>query len=268
VIQLVCFSRNRPLQLHGYLASLFKFVADPELLEVTVLVRSDPEYAAAYAAVAAEFAPVRFVAERHFASDVLALMGDRDYTCFGCDDVVFVAPIALARILELFDARLFAFSLRLGRNVARSMFSGAMTPPPMLAAPEPFLLWDLHRAHGCGDWGYSWELNGTVYPTAIVRAVIEELRPASPNLLEAGGGGRWSNKTERHLMAAWPRARLVVPTVNVVQVDFANPVCGGGRLDPPFLLECWNRGLRMDIDAFARATYDCIHVADFFLRRE
>lgn len=267
MIQFVCFSRNRPLQLHGYLSSLFGMLEDPENVLASVLVRCDPEYSAAYREVAQEFTRVRFVEERSFHADLLSLLCDRELTCFGCDDVVFVAPFAARVIRELFDGRLFGCSLRLGRNVTRSMFSGPMTPPPMLPAREPFLLWDLSGAHGCGDWGYSWELNGTVYPTAIVRAVVEDLAPASPNLLEAGGGGRWSSKTDRRLMCAWPSARLVVPTVNVVQVDFANPILGAKALEPAFLLECWHRGLRLDVDALRRESYDCIHVAAFHLRR-
>ncbi|HZS41105.1 MAG TPA: hypothetical protein VFF06_29955 [Polyangia bacterium] len=267
MIQLICFSRNRPLQLDGYLTSLSRMLDEPSLLDVSVIVRADGEYRDAYAEVARAHPSVAMVAQKDFHADLTALVGARPFTCFGCDDVVFVRRFAARAIADAFDERLFAFSLRLGRHVTRSMFSGPISPPPGLEERDGLLRWDLSTAHGAGDWGYSWELCGTVYPTELARAVIAELRAPSPNLLEAGGGGRWSSKTARRFMCAWPSARLVVPTVNVVQGDFANPVLGGRSLEPRFLLDCWQRGLRLDVEAFARREYDCIHVPDFFLRR-
>jgi hypothetical protein len=269
VIGLICFSRDRPLQLHGYLRSLFDNLDEPALVEAQVLYRAAPEYEAAYAEVAAELPAVRFVRQTDFYSDLRAMLGAHEHTSFGCDDVVFTGrfePRAIVRALAGEDV--FAFSLRLGLNLSRSMFSGAMAPPPDLEPRGGILHWDLRRAHAFGDWGYSFELNGTVYPTAIVRQLVDELRPATPNALEAGGGGRWSGKTARHVMCAWPESRLVVPTVNVVQTDFANGICGRVSLSPRFLLECWQSGLRLDVERFRGRRYDCIHVPDFFLRRD
>jgi len=267
LIQIVCFSKNRPLQLHGYLESLFRAFDAPDSLRVKALVKSDPPYAAAYAQVARAFGRVEVVYERDFTRDLLGLLDGAPYTCFGCDDVVFVRPVQVRKILEAFRDDVFAFSLRLGLNVTRSMFSGPTSPPPHLAAEGDMLTWDLDRSHAHGDWGYAWELNGTVYPTDVARQVIEDVRAPTPNLLEAGGGGRWSSRTRRRLMRSWSTSRLVVPTVNVVQRDFANGICGGLPLPPPLLLACYEGGLRLDVDRFAERAYDCIHVADFFLRR-
>ena len=267
MIQIVCFSKNRPLQLHGYLESLFRAFEAPEALRVKALVKSDPAYAPAYREVARAFGQVEVVYERDFTRDLLGLLEDRPYTCFGCDDVVFVRPVRVGAILGAFAADVFAFSLRLGRNVTRSMFSGPTAPPPHLTAEGELLTWDLDRSHAHGDWGYAFELNGTVYPTDVVRKVIEDVRAPTPNLLEAGGGGRWSSRTPRRKMRAWASSCLVVPTVNVVQRDFANPICGDRPLSPELLLACYESGMRLDVERFAARAYDCIHVADFFLRR-
>jgi hypothetical protein len=159
------------------------------------------------------------------------------------------------------------FSLRLGLNITRSMFSGALERPAFLTAPPGFLAWDLHNSHHCGDWGYAWELSGTVYRTDVVRDVVRNTPATSPNGLEAGGGGRWSALTSRHLMRAWTSSRLVVPTVNVVQRDFQNAFLGATALSPPFLLECWNHGLRLDDERLAAREHDCVHTPDFHLRR-
>ena len=268
MIQLICFSRNRPLQLHGYLTSVFNLFSRHDLFSVDVLFRADSIFQPSYEALTEEFPQVTFTTENDFSKDLLNLIGDSAYTCFGCDDVVFIRPVDIDLIMTEFREDLFGFSLRLGLNLNKSMFAGAMAAPPMLPSAKQLLLWDLHSSHAFIDWGYSWELTGTVYPTTIVRQVIEELRPQSPNLLEAGGGGRWSNKTNRHLMSAWSSSRLVIPTINVVQDNFPNPVCGKHPISTEFLLTCWRNGLRMDIDAFALREYDCIHIPNFYLYRK
>lgn len=267
MIQIICFSKNRPLQLHGYLESLFRAFDEPERLRVKVLVKADPEYATAYRQVAATFGQVEIAHQIDFTRDLLGLLQDCPTTCFGCDDVVFVRPVRVQTILDALGDEIFGFSLRLGHNVTRSMFSGPMSPPPHLAAAGDQLTWDLDRSHAHGDWGYAWELNGTVYPTDVVRRVVSEVGASTPNQLEAAGGGRWSSKTQRRLMRSLTSSCLVVPTVNVVQRDFANPICGRHPLTPELLLACYEAGLRLDVEHFAERTYDCIHVSDFFLRR-
>lgn len=269
MIQFICFSKDRPLQLHGYLASLFKFIDEPTNITTTVIAKASTlGYQDAYDAIAKEFPQVKFVWEKNFHEDLMASFNDNPYVCFGCDDVVFYVPIRTKQILEVFDENTFAFSMRLGHNVENSMFSGKMqTPTFILDETGDIIAWDLHKSHHCADWGYSWELNGTVYPTDIAKQVVEELKANSPNILENSGGGRWSCKTKRNLMKSWSYSRLVVPTVNVVQTNFANSICGSKELSPEFLLQCWNSGLRIDVEAFARHEYNSVHIPNFYMHR-
>jgi hypothetical protein len=268
VIDIVCFSRNRPIQLQGYLQSLHDCVDDLDRVRLQVLVRAERDFESAYNQVQAEFPQVRFVRERDFQTDLRAMLGASQYTCFGCDDVVYVRDVSIQTILDAFrEAEVLAFSLRLGLNVRRSMFHGDTRPPRTLARHDGLLRWDVHDAHGHPDWGYAFELNGTVYPTEVVERVMSETSPASPNRFEAAAAGTWSKTTRRRIMCAWSESRLVVPTVNVVQADFANPICGAVGLDPSFLLECWRKGLRLDVQRYRGRLYDSIHVKDFFLRR-
>jgi hypothetical protein len=70
-------------------------------------------------------------------------------------------------------------------------------------------------------------------------------------------------------MAAWPSSRIVVPTPNMIQDEFAgNGIRGAVALEPEFLLQCWNHNLRMDVARFARMEPPTWRVPEFYMRRE
>lgn len=252
MIQVIVFTRNRPLQLDGYLRSLDRQCLDSRLVDVKILSKNDGEYPEHEAA---------FRQSDNFLADVKTLVGFRDepYTMFGCDDVVFIHPFTVERITKLIETRkLLGFSLRLGKNVTHNMFSGVQ-PQPVRIRPY----WLVDQAEG--DWAYPWELDGTIYPTEFVEAVLQESQAKNPNELEDGGSRHWSGCTQQRRMGCFETSRLVVSTVNRVQDGFANPVYGGGQLSAKFLLDCWRAGLRMDIDRFSERHYDRIHVPNFYL---
>lgn len=260
------FSRWRPLQLHGYLTSLYAHVADTESISVTVLAKIDPPYVQAYAEVGAAFPQVRIVPEVEFAVDLPVALGDAEYTCFGCDDVVFVRSIDGFDLDGLFGQQpIIGLSLRLGINVNRGMFGEPM-PQPRFDGAAGGLLWDVTKFSA--DWAYPWEVLGTIYQTEFARRMVDSLGARNPSQLEALGAQTWPNMTDRRLMAAYPSARIVVPTVNVVQTEYpGNGILGSSVLTPQFLLDCWNSGLRLDTERFAQRQFDSWRIPDFYLRR-
>jgi hypothetical protein len=169
-------------------------------------------------------------------------------------------------------------SLRLGRNTTRDMFGREMPQPAFLPqwgeGEYPYdggLCWDATAPGSVGDWGYPWEVLGTVYPAEFVRKLVDVLakdgQAGSPSQLEHHGSTRWQEVTGRRMLRASTSSRLVVPTVNLVQAEFPNGIVGPPSLDPLFLLECWNRGLRMDTQALMGKTPPSWRIGDFPLRR-
>jgi hypothetical protein len=271
-IQFIAFSRSRPLQLHGYLSSLYaQWQGESRDLRVGVIVRADEPYRAAYDWVRGEFSQVNWIDESDFASDLDGLIDDKvPFTSFGCDDVVFVAPLSHGAIVGAFDCtpQIIGMSLRLGRNVTRDMFAVSLPQPVFTHATENRLVWDVSQGHSLGDWAYPWEVLGTVYPTAFVREVVDKVGAPSPSQLEARGATVWRKHTSLRHMASFATSRLVVPTVNVIQQEFpGNGIRGKQALSPEFLVECWLNGLRLDTDALVGLTPPSWRVADFPLRR-
>lgn len=275
-MRIICFSKNRPLQLHGYLSSLMRMAQQPEKLSVCVLIAdphlSEPaaratEYVLAYNEVRRDFPKVRFMGQLHFAADVSSLVDQTDpYTSFGVDDAIYHRPFDHEEAIGLFEQwpDLIGVSLRLGQNIHRSMFYGEMeVPQPAFEATSPFLRW--HVDQGQFDWGYPWELDGTIYPTSFVCDMLRRMEGSinTPNQLEHMGSLLWHDVTTARAMAAYPTSRLVVPTVNVVQHDFPNRP-PGVVLPTDYLLECWQRGVRIDPSAYD-ADYASVHIGELYV---
>ncbi len=266
MIQFIVFSRKRPLQLHGYLTSLFAQCSGE--FAVSVLMKVDAGYEMAYADVAAEFPQVGFHEEASFAAQLAAFIGDAEFTCFGCDDVVFTGLVAEEAIWAAFkDPVVLGLSLRLGQHIDSDMFGGSLNYPAMELTDQGFEMWSVTDWQSVGDWAYPWEVLGTVYRTAFVRDMVAAIMPISPSQLEAKGALCWSRYTDLRHMAAYPTSRLVVPTVNVVQQEFPNGIRGDRELTPEFLLECWHNGLRLDTERYAGMAPPSWRVPDFYLRR-
>lgn len=257
MIQFVCFSRRRPLQLAGYLESLYRHCSGE--FTVAVLAKVDPEYTAAYSALQLAYPDAAICGEEDFQADLTAMLGDAEFTCFGCDDVVFVEPFGV--IEAIFEPSLLGLSLRLGDNITADMFGAPLSPPDM------GIYWDFREPTSVGDWAYPWEVLGTVYRTDFVKEMVAAIKPGSPSQLEERGSRIWGEHTNKRLMACYPTSRLVVPTVNIVQQEFPNGIKGPKALSPEFLLDCWNQGLRLDVDRYAGMAPESWRVPDFYLKR-
>ena len=262
MIQFIVFSRARPLQLHGYLTSLYKQCSGD--FTVSVLVKVDEPYREAYDEVSDEFVDAfPFLTETDFAADLNEILYDAEFTCFGCDDVVFVEPIVVSDIDYSFKTAppLLGFSLRLGENVTEDMFGNPLSQPVDCGD------WDFTAPGSVGDWAYPWEVLGTVYRTEFVREMVAALMPGSPRQLEEHGSRIWAQHTDLRHMAAYPTSRLVVPTVNLVQQEYPNGIKGSKPLSPEFLLECWHQGLRLDVERYAGMAPPSWRVGEFYLKR-
>jgi len=259
VLQVICFSKDRPLHLHGYLTSFFKHFSGQA--QVKVLVQSQPKwFADAYAEVEAQFPQVEWRHEQNFGEDLKSLIdGGTEHAMFGCDDVVFTGTFSVP---ENGVRDCIGISLRLGNHITRDMF-GAPMPQPEEIRHRP--QWSVLGA--IGDWGYPWEVLGTIYDTDFVRRVVARVQANSPSQLEERGSRIWSEETHRRTLMSYTQSRLVVPTVNLVQQEFPNGICGEKPLDVGFLLECWNHGMRLDFMRYDNMAPESWRIPDFYLTR-
>lgn len=264
MITFVVFSKNRPLQLHAYLNSLHTFFEG--YANIHVIVRADEAYISAYTDVQAEFPDVSLEYEYDFSKQLKALVGHTEYFCFGCDDVVFVAPVKLSDAIELLsDQDILGISLRLGTHISHNMFWQPMDQPQLTLSGTEFITWNISGS--TGDWGYPWEVLGTLYRTSFIQDVLAQFDPKSPSNLEETGWRHWPMFTNARKFAAWKTVRIVVPTINIVQDEFPNGICGTIPLSTQFLLECWQNNLRVDVSRYEGIEPGSWRIGNFFLTR-
>jgi len=209
-ISVLCFSKDRPLQLEAYLRSLFRF--SRETLPVTVLYACEKRFDPAYAKLRSFFPSVDFVRETDFRDQVLGCLRqiDTPLFMFGCDDVIFKRAWQPKEIWRVFQVlpELLAFSLRLGTEITYCQPLGANMSEPDFLEVTPFLLW--RWPLGDADWGYPWELDCTIYTTQFVRRMLlalERFGWAHPNLLEGHGANLIGSTIGLDLLAQDPYIR-------------------------------------------------------------
>lgn len=272
-LAVLCFSRDRPLQLEAYLRGLFLYCH--EAPAVTVLYRSAPQFAAAYLDVAKAYPQVRFESQRDFFAQVCREVEicASPFFMFGCDDVVIhehwdVRDIA--RWMQI-DSGLSGFSLRLGSGIRYCHPLQEWVAQPQFIGTNP-LCWDWRGERG--DWGVPFEMNATVCRIDWIRSVIEEVvrldrRPPTPNFLESIGCklARMMESTRgRPRLASYDSPVANCLAINRVQSDMLYPIYD--ELSPEDLLRRYQGGWRLDVERYQGRTYDRVHIGDAFFTRE
>lgn len=270
----LCFSKDRPMQLDGYLRSVRRYFSAP--VSMTVIYTSTAEAVEqGYDALAEQHCDVRFLRQEDFGTQCLTWLAEQsaDYLLFGCDDVVYIRPVVVQRIIRLFKSHHpMAFSLRLGKNIQYTHTTRAQIPqPPFTSIAPNLLIWQWNMAQG--DWGYPFDLNGTIYPASLLRALLEGMdtlhksNPSQewrhPNLMESKGCQLLRAAQNTSPFACFETSCLVVPTVNQVQNVGLNRLMGA-FISPCELEEKRRQGIIMDLKAYEQHSYNRIHIGDFF----
>jgi hypothetical protein len=277
----IIFTRNRPLQLMGYLESFLRQMG-PGLERVHVLYKQElftPEYEQVFRA----FPQCHVTVERDFHDDFLQVLAgiETPYVMFATDDVVYFDSVDFAVVERAFAERrdIFGFTLKFGpeyfadgRDRIEEQTIGGQA---------------VHRVNWTTATDvaakYPWELNSTVYTTEFVR---EFLRPISqdkprlkklfdpdslalklaglvvsrkrilygvstfhdPNWLEGLGYRRCrSHKSRLPPYLYFQRICATTLQVNRVNTVIANPVYGGDDQSVETLNEKFRQGYRLDI---------------------
>lgn len=259
-LSIVVFSKDRPLQLQGYLESLVYFSKiHPSCITVLYTHNS----AISYETIIERFAEVTWKKEESFFNDLSTIIGhSREHIMFGCDDVVFKVPFDIHFALDLLSLKesIFGFSLRLGKNIKPL--------PEKLQQFESHLEWNWHDTKA-DNWNYPWELDATIYRKSDVVTIVSKLKPEivrNPNYFEAEVATRSHEYIFRKGLAAFNNNKCIVLTVNRVQDDFLNSFDNTFTTDTGALYKLYEDGCRIDFLAISRKNNNKIHVGVEFLK--
>ena len=269
-MQVICFSKDRPLQLEGYLRSFWNaFDLQYTKHDVHVIfAASNERMKQAYIDVMGRF-PVSFHPETNLKKQILDIVNSSSQAnlMFATDDCIFTGKPDDRWEQLMDDKSLFGFSFRLGKNITychpadrHETFEGTEI--------SGMLIWNWVRANGI-DFAYPFEIGSTVYRKETVLKylnLITGLDNWHPNIFEGNfyHPDIKSKFYERPLMMSYEQSKAHVVTVNRVQDIAANRIYGEHSTEE--LLDMYENGVRIDLDWYKDKTWNSVHVGELKIK--
>lgn len=221
----IVFTKNRPLQLHGYLESLRRFFS-PAFIQTYIIYKPelfDEEYERCFS----QFPDCRVIRETDFHQNMLDLMDEIDarYILFGVDDVVYFDGVdfdVIDAAFETFGPQLFGFSLRYDRSQMQDDLQSGNLKEHTIHNQTVYAV-DWTRG-AVKSTRYPFELGGTIYRAGDVRTVIGDTMK----------GGDWG---QRYLAPSSAAVRTLARIYAPFRRKFLKRM---GYFFNPNTLESWN----------------------------
>jgi hypothetical protein len=253
MLSVVCFSKDRPLQLEAYLDSLMYYSGiKPQC--ITVLTAASPGIS--YDRLIARHPQINWVREQAFQTDLLkAVRAAENFMLLGCDDVVFKEHFDINACIKALqnDKDVFGFSLRLGANVNFL---------PKLEERDGVYTWHWREARG-DYWHYPWEVSASVYRRQFVLDYLESRADISnPNRFEAYLAKSIADcKADvPPRLACFAQSTCATITVNRVQDEFPNDFDKTKDTSPAALYRDHVNGLKQNWMKLANWSNNSVHV--------
>lgn len=253
MISVICFSKDRPLQLEAYIESLMFYSGISENFISILYTETD---GISYASLLGKYPSINWIRESAFRNDLLGLVdSSSDYILFGCDDVFFTDHFDLNAALSCLneDSTIFGFSLRLGLNLHSI---------PNIRLVNGIAYWEWQSA-AKGNWSYPWDVSASIYRRDFVYSYLNATPGAkNPNHFEAILAEMIGKKYQgiQKRLACFERSKCLTLTVNRVQDEFANEFDGSQSTEVVELYSSFSAGKYLDWPKFHNTKNRIIHV--------
>ena len=258
-LEMVIFSKDRALQLHALLASMFEHVSGSYSVRVLYCASTD-EHLKAYQDVADLMLggpAIEWCREDDFQQDLIKVLraGKSDRVCFLVDDIVFIRPVDFDSLSgAILDQGIL--SLRLGRGIDFCYTKQKPMKQPALSKVrgEEGLL-QFSWGEGQYDWAYPLSVDGHVFPRHEMIVAVESLDYRAPNSFE-GALQLLNSLYSKRSGYCFELPRILNIPLNRVQDEKHNI---SADVSPEYLLEKWNEGMMMDYMSLAGVTTCSVH---------
>jgi hypothetical protein len=262
-VDLVVFSKDRPLQLYGFLESCDIYITGLDKTTV-IYCSSSAKFDAGYQIVREAFPRVKFVkqsanpkADFKRLTCEAVFSGASPYILFAVDDIVVIDRVDLERCVKaLGEQKAYAFYLRLGLDITECYMEKRVTGLPVLrAVADDMYTWKF--VTGTGDWGYPHSVDMTLYRKRHIKKAFLNMTYTMPNWLEAHWAAQAYKK--QHLYGlCFKESKIINMPLNIVQKEFNN--INAGTIDVQTLLEKFMQGFKIDVEALHRLPHKAPHV--------
>ena len=262
MVSVIVFTKDRPMQLHAYLESLFYF-SDLKESQVFIIYKQNEKIS--YKNVKKEYPKCSWILESNFYDDLLTVINkSSEYILFGCDDVVYKNKILInyAENLLLKNEGIFGYSFRLGTNIK--------PVPKTIMVVDEHIEWNWNDVSE-GYYNYPWELVGTLYRKVDVLSLLNNAdeKITNPNYLEGAFAVNPRNYINRAKLACFNGTnQALIITVNRVQDTHPmNSVDSSGDTDIYYLNSLYNeKNKKLDIKKISQLKNNDIHVgSEYFI---
>jgi len=263
-VDLVVFSKDRPLQLYALLESSACYITGINKV-VVIYCASGQNFDDAYSDVKQAFPTVDFIkqsdnprADFKNITNAVVFGLPSPYILFAVDDIIVIDHVNLNYCIKLLEEKkAYGFYLRLGSDITECYAERKHTgnPPLKVVTPDVYA-WRFYKAQG--DWAYPHTVDMTLYRKKDIKNAFMTMHYSTPNTLEGAWACRVGDKMKfRGLCFA--ASKIVNLPLNLVQADYLNNRCAG-IIDPQALLVKFNEGLKIDIASMYRLPHSAPHV--------
>ncbi len=243
-LEIIIFSKDRPIQLHALLTSYIQF-ASP-LMPVQVLYYASGEAESrAYdelKILTAEY-EISFCKETNFRIDLIKTLQrvKASKLFFMVDDMFFKSSVDLSKF-AIIDTRQYVPSLRMGKHLSYSYTTQKNQELPTFTEGNypGMLSWDWSQ--GKLDWNYPLSVDGHLFDTKEITTIISNLDFKAPNSLEAALQVMQPLFVTRKGLC-FNKSIVINNPCNKVQVENENIA---GDYSAKQLLKSWQEGMAID----------------------
>lgn len=258
-LELIVFSMDRALQLHGLLSSMLHHLQGE--YSVRVLYRSSTEaHQKAYDEVQSSMADrgtFIWQKESDFRADLIQLLqdGSSSQVAFLVDDIVFIRPLDLTS-LRWADYSKGILSLRLGRGIDYCYTKAKkMTEPELASINKRDGTLSFSWRKGEYDWAYPLSVDGHVFPRSEMLVAAEMLRYSAPNSFERALQ-LLNPLYQKRTGYCFTAPKILNIPLNKVQNENNNI---SADISPEYLLEQWNKGMMLNYKNLEGVPTNSVH---------
>jgi len=246
-LSIICFSKDRAMQLDGLLQSIIRQAR--ATVSITVLYKTTTKSSfQAYQKIIKKYSNFKFVKEKIFEKQVIQIIKESNrFLCFVTDDSLFYEPFELENIIR--NPKVFTFSLRLGLNCKYCYTSDRNMKLPNFITTEKSILWNWKTAKD--DFGYPLSLDAHIFKKSVILKMAKKISFVGPNDFENNLANLIKQpelaKNLPEWMASYKTSRYVSIPVNRTQNKFLNRFGMTNRHSLISLNTKYIAGLQIDI---------------------
>ncbi|KAF0693435.1 Aste57867_15608 [Aphanomyces stellatus] len=275
LLQVICFSMDRPWQVSEYLRTLHAFLR-VDLSVVWILFKaSDATFREGYTKVIEAYPQVHWTEESQteehsFGHGLLSILdaSTSEFVLFGVDDAFFFDSFPLLEVLTSPLPQWNVLHLTLNPNIWYSETQQVpLLPLPSMIHHGDVLTFDSGR----GEWNYPWEVSGSVFRRPRVVDMLDAIRLhhgmvglSQPNRLENNGV---KLVTSFHwVQACMTKPIMHVMAINQVQQLYDNPLLA--QHETLHLLSYLAPPRHLDTTWYRATVFRSVHIGTLVLQEE